>query len=456
LGDPDGDHFMLHISGADPVRRAVPIFPREHEIRQAVLASSELHKYALSVLDRMSGLYGPDTLLVDVLLRTARRRADRTGHKVGDDAPVSDGAHGNANAATHGGDGNSGECEHAAETEADDRTASESACGAGAAGDTPDCRDRDAVGDDASNGGAPERSGSSAHDAGQPTGKGDDGAEEATEGMGSHLTDDVSTSADEEPDGNRCPAKGDAESVGGETCDQPQASGDAGAPEADSQDAPSGRVAKVSPALARVAEVTRIARALSRLVADATRPEPSPLWDGKRVVREITSRQVRMHRMRRDVPAPRGLLVLYDVSGSCESIAARTWGIAAALAARYSGFYAAATPASGGDAEGSLDPSSIVGRGARRFARLAPIVGNGHGDDVAGWARLKAAGVSHILVFGDAHGSAGYRAAYEACIHVLWCNPNAHIAPSDTSWCDYTTIRDGDIAAAVETLTRRV
>jgi hypothetical protein len=136
--------------------------------------------------------------------------------------------------------------------------------------------------------------------------------------------------------------------------------------------------------------------------------------------------------------------------------ARRACGIAAALAARCSGFYAAATPASGDNAEGSLYPSSIVGRGAHRFTRLAPIIGNGHGDDVEGWRRLRAAGVSHVLIFGDAHGSAGYRAAYEAGIHVLWCNPNAHIAPSDTSWCDYATIRDGDIAAAVETLTRRV
>jgi hypothetical protein len=445
---------MLHISACEPVRRAVPLFPRAHEISDAALASREIREYVLRYLDRMSGLYGPDTLLVDVLFGNARRRAERTDHKVGDDAPVSDGAHDNANAATHGGDGNSGECNHAAETQTDNRSASDSACGAGAAGDTPDCRDSDAAGDDVTDG-TPELSDSSAK-AGQPTGRGDDGADEATEGMGSHPTDDRSADADDEPAGNRCPAEGGAESVGGETCDEPQAYGDAGAPEADSHNAPAGCVAKVSPSLARVTEVARIARALSRLMADATSPEPSPLWDGRRVVREMVARQARVHRMRRDVRAVRGLLVLYDVSGSCESIAARTWGIAAALASRYSGFYAAATPVAACGAEGSLDPSSIVGRGAHRLARLAPIVGNGHGDDVEGWARLKNAGVSHILVFGDAHGTAGYRAAAEAGIHVLWANPNAHIAPSDTSWCDYTTIRDGDIAAAVETLTRRV
>jgi hypothetical protein len=175
------------------------------------------------------------------------------------------------------------------------------------------------------------------------------------------------------------------------------------------------------------------------------------------VVRELVTRQVRLHRMRRDVPAVRGLLVLYDVSGSCDWIAARTWGIAAALASRYSGLYAAATPAPGiGHAEGSLAPAEIVGRGAYRFRRLSPIVGSGHGDDVDGWARLKAAGISHLLVLGDGHGARGYRAAAESGIRVLWCNPNEDIAPANTAWCAaYTIIANGDIAAAVETLARR-
>jgi hypothetical protein len=192
-------------------------------------------------------------------------------------------------------------------------------------------------------------------------------------------------------------------------------------------------------------------------MADTTRQEPCPLWDGKQVVREIVTRQVRLHRMRRDAPAVKGLLVIYDVSGSCEWIAARTWGIAEALAMRYVGFYAAQTPAIGFDddanAEGSLDPSTIIGRNTRRFAKLPPIVG--YGADVDGWARVKAAGISHMLVFGDAHGTAGYRAAAKAGIRVLWANPNPDIAPSDTSWCAYTLIADGDIAGAVENLITR-
>jgi hypothetical protein len=82
----------------------------------------------------------------------------------------------------------------------------------------------------------------------------------------------------------------------------------------------------------------------------------------------------------------------------------------------------------------------------------APIVGSGHGDDIDGWRSLKAAGISHMLVFGDAHGTTGYRAAAEAGIRLLWANPNRSIAPVDTAWCDYTLIADGDIAAAVENL----
>lgn len=418
----------------------------------------------LRTLDRLISRYGADTIAIDLLFQAkdpeddgwwveVEEEADRTDHKVGEDAPISDGAHTNAEANTHGGDGNSGECQHAAQTSADDRDGSDSACNAGAAGDTPDGRDCDAAGDDASNGGTPELSKSSAK-AGKPTGQGEFGADEVTEGMGSHPDDDDSSPADDEPAGNRCPAEG------GEECDAgtehgPKAShGDAGAPKADSHSASGGCAVRVSPSLARVTEVARISRALSRLMADATRQEPCPLWDGKRVVRELVTRQARLHRMRRDVPAIKGMLVLYDVSGSCSWIADRTWSIAEMLARRYSGFYAAQTPALGiFDAEGSLDPSTIVGRSAKRFAKLPPIVG--HGADVDGWARVKAAGISHMLVFGDAHGTLGYRAAAKAGIRVLWANPNPDIAPVDTSWCDYTLIADGDIAAAVETLTRR-
>jgi hypothetical protein len=409
---------------------------------------------ALRAIDRLISRYGAFAAAADVLsIEADRARAERTDHMAGEDAPISEGEHANADANTHGGDGNSGECEHAAETAADNRTGSESACDAGSTGDTPEGREREAVGDDANSGGTLEPSDSSAK-AGQPTGQGETGTEEVTEGMGSQTIDDDSMPADEEPEGSRCPAAGGVESISGPTS-APQASGDAGSPEADSQDASGGCVVGVSQSLARVAEVARISIALSRLMADAARPEPSPMWDGKRVVHELVTRQVRLHRMRRDVPAVRGLLVIYDVSGSCGWIAARTWGIAEAMAKRYSSFYAAATPAVEEGAEGSLDPSRIVGRGAYRFAKLPPIVGNRHGDDVAGWSRLKAAGVSHILVFGDAHGTAGYRAAAEAGIRVLWANPNPSIAPFDTDWCDYTIIADGDIAAAVETLTRR-
>jgi len=420
---------------------------------------------ALSTLDRLISKHGPNAFAADILQPKddwiEENRADRTNHKVGEDAPISDGAHTNPDADTHGGDGNSGECDHAAEKAAENRAGSDSACKAGATGDTPSGHEDGAVGADVSDDGTPGPAHSSA-DAGQPTGRGDSGADEVTEGMGSHTIDRSSSSADKEPVGTRCPATGDEEAGDG-SWSEPEAAGDAGAPEADSQSASGssrrhgdcsgegGGALKVSPLLARVTQVARIARALSRLMADATRPEPSPLWDGKRVVRELVSRQVRLHRMRRDVPAVKGLLVLYDVSGSCAWIADRTFGIAEALAKRYSRLFAAPTPSPFGG-EGSLDPTQIIGRDVKRFAKLPPILGYGYGDDVTGWRRLKAAGISHILVFGDAHGTAGYQAAAEAGIRVLWANPNPNIAPDATDWCDYTLISDDDIAAAVEKL----
>jgi len=402
-------------------------------------------------------------------------------------------------------------------TASESRGASESARdAAGTTGDTSDpAQERESAGDDASDGGASGESSSggtpeSGDDAQQQAEQGDDrgadevtasgmdsGADAAPRGGSDHRQEDADASASlgaddqsddraeagegagdqpddqtetgevagddagEEADGETGEeADGETGEVAGDQPDDQTEDGEgAGEDDEDGEGAgygeqEGGRVAKVAPSLARISEVARIARALSRLMADATRPEPSPLWDGKRVVREMITRQVRLHRMRRDIPAVKGLLVLYDVSGSCEWIAARTWGIAEALAKRYGGFYAAQTPAYGpGDAEGSLDPSKIVGRSAMRFAKLPPIVG--YGADVDGWARVKAAGISHVLVFGDAHGTAGYRAAAKAGIRVLWANPNSDIAPYDTSWCDYTLITDDDIAAAVENLTRR-
>jgi hypothetical protein len=415
---------------------------------------------ALRALDRLISRHGANAIAFGVLLGfdddfvEVEEEAERTDHKIGEDAPISEEAHDNADANTHGGDGNSGECEHAAEKSANDRDGFDSACDAGTIEDTPDCHEHEAAGYDVIDG-MPGFSDLSAK-AGMPTDRGDCGTDEVTEGMGSRPIDCNSMLADDKPDGTRCPAMGGMESIDGNTREPKASQGDAGAPEADFHSASSGCVVKVSQALAKVSEVARIARALSRLMADATRHEASPLFDGKRVVHELVTRQFRVHRMRRDVPAVKGLLVLYDVSGSCDWIADRTWGIAESLAKRYDGFYAAKTPAIGRDcSEGSLSPSDIVGRNNKRFSKLPPIVGKGHGDDVSGWVLLKAAGISHILVFGDAHGTAGYRAAFEAGIRILWVNPNKNIAPYDKSWCEYALINDGDIAEAVEKLTLR-
>jgi len=369
--------------------------------------------------------------------------------------------------------------QQAAEKAAENRDASDSACNkdTGATGDTPDPAHDGASADDDANtggasgeaptGGAPESGNAAQQEAEREGERGtdevtasgmDSGADPAPGEEGDHRQDDA---ADASASPGVEDQSDDQTEAGDQSDDQTEAGEEAGEDAGDQtgEDASfgqeGGRTASVTPSLARVTEVARIARALSRLVADATRTEPSPLWDGERVVRELISRQVRLHRMRRNMPAVKGLLVLYDVSGSCAWIAARTWGIAEALAKRYSAFYAAQTPATEDCAEGSLDPAGIVGRGAKRFAKLPPIIGDGYGDDVAGWRRLKNAGISHLLVFGDAHGTAGYHAAAKAGIKVLWANPNACIAPRNTAWCDYTLIADEDIAGAVETLVRR-
>lgn len=430
------------------------------------------------VLDWLIGQYGPDASAADVLA-TLRRldpelaqavrdrqqhaagdpdrvQADRTDHEIGEDAPISDGAH-TADADAHGGDGNSGECDHAADTAANDRTASESTCQAGATGDTPEpAQEIERADADASNGGAPgESSPGGTPEPGvdaQPHAEqgGDCGTDEATaSGMGSGAdpaSGEEGDHRDETPDASASPEAEDQSSIADAAADNAAADG---ASQGGSRSPVAG------PTLAKISDVARIARSLTRLMADATKPDPSPLWDGRRVVRELVSRRYSMARMRRDVRAPKAVLVLYDMSGSCAWIADRTWGIAQALATRYSALLAAPTASAAGE-EGTLAPEEIEGRSpiVRALRRHAHI----WRGDAEGWRAVRAAGITHMLVFGDAHGIDGYLAASVAGIKVLMANPNPNIAPHPyhiAALAGYTEIAGDDIASAVEALTRR-
>lgn len=187
----------------------------------------------------------------------------------------------------------------------------------------------------------------------------------------------------------------------------------------------------ITPAsVADVRDVAEVLRALQRLAALARRQEPTPRWDAHRVVRELVSRQVRLHRMRQDAPTIRAALLVYDLSGSCAWIAARLAGIATWLAAHEPRIVVAPT---GGHicgyrySEGIIVRDEISGRSPvlQAIRRLAPEVIE-HAQD---YHALRRVGVSHMLVLGDAHGHEGYQAAVDAGIDVRWVNPNPDIAP---------------------------
>ena len=104
----------------DPVARALDLV----EVSAGLRAPGQTRKLLAKrladvapVLDRMISRLGPDFVLSD-RIEGSRPEAERTNHRTGSDAEISAGAHTNQDAATHGGDGNSGECDHHAQTAA--------------------------------------------------------------------------------------------------------------------------------------------------------------------------------------------------------------------------------------------------------------------------------------------------------------------------------------------------
>lgn len=420
-------------------------------------------------LDRLISVHGPDALVEPLCLAARqaaedgqRALADRTDHTVGEDAPISDGPHTDADAATHGGDGNSGEVDRRAETAAARRAGdvSGSAPSGSAAGDTPDPQagDHGAAADSREGGQqtGSSRSGTTAPDA--RGGVGDHGPDEGTGEMGTQLAARPAA-ADNGAAGTGAPAEGsggDAHaSTIGEATGEGVPEGEAGPgarKRATGRDAGSPRPRIVDVAIHVAA--SRIAAAMERLVwvAGAQSHTATPRWDGRALVRELVTRRVALHRARRPARVPRGILVTPDLSASCRWVAGLTLPLARRVAERRDLVLA---PTGQGRPEGVV----AYAEGRSALARAVRRLIDEHGPvyTVAHWRAMLGVGITHVLVLGDVHGHASYTAARDAGIRVLWLDPNAADMPvDDTAGMVYEAIRDATPVGVAEAFERAV
>jgi hypothetical protein len=453
-------------------------------------AGIDIHKFA----DALIGRYGHKALVSDVidtyLENYGRQMADRTDHHA--DKIVSPATRDNTDAETHGGDGNSGDIDSPAETSADGREAEEASAGNGAAeGDPSETKgggksrssnnpqpsasnqtagnDNEVVESD----GATEASSDNTKVGDPGDGKmaanaaigqsdeGERGVDEATAGLTNQPTTDESRNADQhQAVGQPDPTLGLRDSMvdtNGLSVD-----GDVGSHidkiseelDVDSSERStdvSGQ--KQLPQLVdfkSASQIAAISRSLQNLVGNLSSTTPIPRWDGRKVVVEMVSRQSRVHRMRQVQRIPVCVLVVGDVSGSCEWLSDLIMPVVFGLAKRCPMVIGTYTGDLGH--EGTFWPDRVVGRQSYKFRQLPPM----DRPSVALWKLYNAAGITHLLVIGDAHGHRSYKSAADAGINVLWCNPNEDVQPDKKEIAKrnikHVLMQDEDIARAISKL----
>ena len=452
-------------------------------------ACVDLHKFA----DMLIGRYGHKALVSDVidtyLVNYGRQQADRTDHHA--DKIVSPATRDNPDTETHGGDGNSGDMDSPAETNAEDREGENTSAGINnnedeesseggdlsrfnnnpqppassqTAGNDNEVESDGATGASSGNTevGVPENGEMAANAASGQSGEGDRGADEATAGLTNQTTIGESRGADQhqavgQPDptlGSRDPI---VDGHGPFTVD----GDDVGSPidetseelDANSSERNKGVNGKQQPPLVdfnAARQIAAISRSLQNLVGALSSTTPIPRWDGRKVVTELVSRQNRIHRMRQVKRNPVCVLVIGDVSGSCAWLSDLVMPIVFGLAKRCPMVIGTYT----GDLshEGSFWPDRIIGRQSYKFRHLPPM----DNPSVALWKKYNAAGITHLLAVGDVHGHYSYKCAADAGIKVLWCNPNACLQPEEKEIVKrnikYVLIQDKDIAGAISKL----
>jgi hypothetical protein len=449
----------------------------------------DIHKFA----DTLIGRYGHKALVSDVidtyLAEYGRQQADRTNHHA--DNVVSPATRDNAEAETHGGDGNSGDIDSPAETSADGREAEEASAGNGAAEGDPsetkgggksrssDNPQSSASSQTAGNDNEVESNGATgassdntkvgdpgdgkiaANAASGQSDKGERGADEATAGLTNQPTIDESRNADQhQAVGQPDPTLGLRDSMvdtNGLSVD-----GDVGAPideiseelDVNSSERRNVNVSgKQQPQLIdfkSASQIAAISRSLQNLVGTLSSTTPIPRWDGRKVIVELVSHQNRIHRMRQAQRTPVCVLVVGDVSGSCAWLSDLIMPVVFGLAKRCPMVIGTYTGDLGH--EGTFWPDRVVGRQSYKFRQLPPM----DRPSVALWKLYNAAGITHLLVIGDAHGHRSYKSAADAGINVLWCNPNEDVQPDKKEIAKrnikHVLMQDEDIARAISKL----
>jgi hypothetical protein len=296
-------------------------------------------------IDRLISRFGADYRidhLIDAIEDTAAGReiADRQDHHADTDRVVDDPL-GCDDAAAHGGDGNSGELDHRAETSAQSER------------DTPDGTSEDAgAGTDCTAGDQTGTDDASTREIEEmPTCQGEMGGDEPTREMGTHLTASQADT-DTDSDGTESSAQGD----GTERVQDPRAAkaqahgapctqahpwtGDMGVVTDDDVadgDAESPGATLVSPAVLAARErraARRTAELLRRIIHEeiGAKGRETPHVDARTLVRELVSRRCAIDRARRHEADIRELVLAVDESPSCSQVVAALYATALAIA----------------------------------------------------------------------------------------------------------------------------
>lgn len=308
-------------------------------------------------LDRVISVFGADTTLAAVFARL-RKEAERIDHVIGTD-DVSASLHTNQDSPTHGGDGNSGECDVVALTSTQDprpqRREEEKNS------HTPDGTSTAEAGSQGLGDGACETNAEDADrsnaDGVTPACRGDDGADEATVEMGANCADQRSATNQHLDQASQGPDQGGASEAGADHATEAgqdalpghRLATDDGADDRDGGAGISGSPASAShdggddldeaAAMERLAssavrrDALRLERAICLLIEStcATRGAQSARYDGRRLIKELVARRYALHRARREEHAIRDIVIAVDVSGSCAGVVDSTY--AAALSA---------------------------------------------------------------------------------------------------------------------------
>jgi hypothetical protein len=290
-------------------------------------------------IDRLISRYGanyPLARLAEAIADAARRRpvATRQDHHTDTDRVVDDPV-GCDDADAHGGDGNSGDQNHRAETSAQNRDTPDGTPDPSGAG--TDCPAGDQTGHD----GASTREGEE-----MPTGRGDQGGDEPTREMGTHLTASQADT-DTDSDGTESSAQGDGtERVQYTTAatarapGAPRPKGDVGVVTDDDVadgDAESPGATLDSPAVlaARERRAARRTAQLLRRIVDVevgAKGRETPRVDPRTLVRELVSRRCAIARARRHEAEIRELIIAVDESPSCAEVVEALYATALAIA----------------------------------------------------------------------------------------------------------------------------